>query len=82
MRYLPQNALHPSDNLVTGRVGGLVQVDHTRVDVGLQVTLERRATGGDRGEMTSSNKDYPEQIDISMDFTLDIECLRFVLLGG
>ena len=45
---------------MTGRVGGLVQVNDTRADVGLDVTLQRRASIGDRGEVAGSHKDcYP-----------------------
>ena len=43
---------------MTGRVGRLVQVNHTGIDVGLQVTLKRRAAGGNWSEMTSSGKNY------------------------
>lgn len=40
---------------MTGWVGGLVKVDNTRADVGLQVTLERRGTGRDWGEVAGSD---------------------------
>lgn len=53
---LPQDALHPRDNLVGRRVGGLVQVDDTGADVGLEVTLQRRSTGRDRSEVTGANE--------------------------
>lgn len=53
---LPQDALHPRDNLVGRRVGGLVQVDNTGADVGLEVTLQRRSTGRDRSEVTGANE--------------------------
>lgn len=46
---------------MTGWVGRLVQVNHTGIDVGLQVTLERRATGGNRGKVTGSDKNYWEK---------------------
>lgn len=55
-RDLPQDALHPRDNLVGGRVGGLVQVDNTGADVGLEITLQRRSTGRDRSEVTGANE--------------------------
>lgn len=55
-RDLPQDALHPRDNLVGGRVGGLVQVDNTGADVGLEVTLQRRSTGGNGSEVTGANE--------------------------
>jgi hypothetical protein len=53
---LPEDALHPSHDLVTRRVGGLVQVDNTRADVGLEVTLQGRGTSRDRGEVTGANE--------------------------
>lgn len=45
---------------MTGRVGGLVQVDNTGADVGLEVTLERGSTGGDRGEVAGANEHCAE----------------------
>jgi len=30
---IPENPLHPSDDFVRRRVGGLVKVDDTRVDI-------------------------------------------------
>lgn len=57
-KSLPQDPLHPRDDFMTGRVGRLVQVDHTGVDVGLQVTLERRATGRNWCKMTGPHKNY------------------------
>lgn len=53
---LPKDSLHPSHDFVTGRVGGLVEVDHTGADVRLEVTLERRSTGRDWGEVAGANK--------------------------
>lgn len=53
---LPQDALHPRDNLVGGRVGGLVQVDNTGADIGLEVTLQGRSTGGNRSEVAGANE--------------------------
>lgn len=41
---------------MTGGVGRLVQVDNTGTDVGLQVTLKRRSTSRDRGEVTGANE--------------------------
>jgi hypothetical protein len=55
-RNLPEDALHPRDNLVGRRVGGLVQVDNTRADVGLEVTLQGRSTGRDGSEVTGANE--------------------------
>lgn len=48
---IPENALNPGDDLVTGRVGGLVQVDHAGADVGLDVAAQRRAAMGDGSEV-------------------------------
>jgi len=36
-----ENSLEPSDDFVRGRVGRLVEVDDTGLDVGCEVTLER-----------------------------------------
>lgn len=36
---------------MTGRIGRLIEVDHTGIDVGLQVTLQGGAARGDWGEM-------------------------------
>jgi len=55
--FTSENALDPSDNLVRGRVRGLVEVDDTRADVLLEVALQRRAAIGDRGEVTSSHEE-------------------------
>jgi len=41
---------------MTGRVGGLVEVDYTRADVLLQVAGMRCASGGDRGIMGGANE--------------------------
>lgn len=46
-----QDPADPSDDLVRRRVRGLVEVDHTRLDVRLEVTLQRRGTSGDGGEV-------------------------------
>jgi len=55
-RNLPEDALHPSHDFVTGRVGGLVKVDNTGADVGLEVTLQGRGTSRDWCEVTGSNE--------------------------
>lgn len=52
----PENSLDPSDDLVTGRVGGLVEVDNARADVGLDVALQRGASIGNGREMTRSHE--------------------------
>jgi len=54
--FVPKNALDPSDNLVRGRVGGLVEVDDTRADVLLEVALQRRAAIGNGSEVASANE--------------------------
>jgi hypothetical protein len=51
-----KNALDPSDNLVRGRVGRLIEVDDTRADVLLEVALQRRAAIGDGSEVASANE--------------------------
>lgn len=43
---------------MTGWVRRFIEVDHTRTNVGLKITLEGRAAGGNRREMASSNEDY------------------------
>lgn len=43
----PEHALEPSDNLVGGGVRGLVEVDHTTRNIGLDVARERRRSIGD-----------------------------------
>lgn len=52
-----EDALDPSDDLVRRGVRGLVKVDASRLNVGLEVTLERRASGGDRGEVARTDKE-------------------------
>jgi hypothetical protein len=54
--FLPQHALHPSNNFVAGGVGGLVEIYNTRTDIRFEIALERSASIGDRGEMTSSDE--------------------------
>lgn len=51
-----ENASEPRDNFVRGRVGRLVEVDHTRLDVALQVTFQGRATVRDRGEVRAADE--------------------------
>ena len=45
----PQNASYPGDNLVRGRVGWFVEVYDTVGKVVLQLALQRRRPGRDRG---------------------------------
>jgi len=65
---LPEDPLHPSHDFVTGGVGRLVQVDNTGADVGLQVTLKRRSTSRDRGEVTGANEHCAgrKKLDVSI----------------
>lgn len=46
------------------RVGGLVEVDDTRADVRLQVTLERRGAGRNRRKVACSNKHCRKQMSV------------------
>lgn len=46
---------------MTRRVGGLVEVDHTGVDVRFQVTLERRAASGNWGKMSRPDKNFKQE---------------------
>lgn len=73
-KVVPQNSLHPRDNLMTGRVRRLIQVDHTRANEGLQITLERRATGGDRSEMAGPDKNYIIRTIVSASSTHRVWC--------
>jgi hypothetical protein len=52
-----KNALDPSDDLVRGRVGRLVEVNDTRADVLLEVALQGRAAIGDGSEVASSDEE-------------------------
>lgn len=68
MRNLPQDPLHPRNNLMTGWVGRLVQVNDTGIDVGLQVTLKRRATSRNWREMASSHQNCWKELDDQLQF--------------
>jgi len=52
----PQDTLDPGDDFMTGWVGRLVEIDHTRGNVGFDVALERGASIWDWSEVASSNK--------------------------
>lgn len=54
--FAAQNALHPSDDFMRGRVGGLVEIDDTAGDVALDVALERRITAWDWCEVAGSDE--------------------------
>ena len=53
-----KDSLHPGDDFVGRRVGGLVEVDHSGLDIRGKVSLERGTSGGDRGEVGGSNKEF------------------------
>jgi hypothetical protein len=48
---------------MAGRVRWLVEIDYTGTDIGFEITLERRASGGNWCEMTSSNKNCKSQMN-------------------
>lgn len=50
-----EDALDPCDNLVGGRVGGLVEVEDTVLEVFGEGSLERGVTGGDRGVVSGAD---------------------------
>lgn len=52
----PKDALNPGHDLVTRRVGRLVEIDNTRADVRLEVALQRRAAIGDWGKVAGSHE--------------------------
>ena len=54
---IPQDTLDPGNDLVTGGIGGLVEVDNAGADVRLDVTLQWRRAIGDRCEVTGSHED-------------------------
>ena len=52
-----EDALDPGDDFVGGGIGGLVEVDHTRGDIGLEVTTVRIAADGDGCEVGGADED-------------------------
>lgn len=62
---VPKNALDPGDDLVGGRVGGLVEVDDAGADVRLEVALQRRASVGNGSKVSGSNQDCGRQVSLS-----------------
>ena len=54
--YLPQHALDPSYDFVAGWIRGLVEINHTGADIGLQVARIGRASLGNRCEMSGADK--------------------------
>ena len=53
-----EDSLHPGDDFVGRRVGGLVEVDHSGFDVRGEVSLERGTSGGDGGEVGGSDEEF------------------------
>lgn len=62
----PKNTLDPGDDFVTGRVGRLVEVNDTRADIRLDVSLQRRAAIGDRCEVASSDKHCRHKLSVNL----------------
>lgn len=58
MGNLPEDTFHPCHDFVTGRIGGLVQVDDTGADVRLEVTAQGGGASRNRGEVTGTNEHY------------------------
>ena len=54
---LPEHPLHPSYNLMTGRIRGFVEVYDAGGNVGFEVALERGATARDWNEVAGSDED-------------------------
>ena len=42
--HLPEHALYPRNDLMTGRIRRFVEIDHARTDILLELTLERGAS--------------------------------------
>ena len=55
-----ENALDPGDDFMRGWIRGLVEVDDTRGDVGLQVSAVRVAADRYGCEVASADKDWEE----------------------
>lgn len=55
-RHAPKNPLDPCHHFVARRVRRLVQVDHTRADVGLEVAAQRRAAVGNGREVAGTDQ--------------------------
>lgn len=52
----PEDPLDPCDDLVAGGVGGLIKIDHTRANVGLQVAFMWSTSHRNGGVVSSPNK--------------------------
>jgi hypothetical protein len=74
-------ALDPCNDLVTGRVGRLVEVDHTGADIGLQVTLKGSASCRDRCEVAGTN-DHLETLLAHDTFLHQIDLQLTCRIGG
>jgi hypothetical protein len=53
---VPQDALDPSYDFMTRRVGGLVEIDHTRADVRFEVASMRCASVGNWSIVGGANE--------------------------
>lgn len=53
---MPQDALDPCYNFVTGRVGGLVEINHTRANVGFEIASIRCTSMRNWSEVRRANK--------------------------
>lgn len=61
--YEPENSLDPGDNLVTGWVGRLVEIDHSRANVGLDVALQWGASIGNWGEVSRPHENCDSELE-------------------
>ena len=57
---------------MTGRIRRLIKVNHTGAHVGLQITLQRRATGWNGGEVAGANEHYRIRTTVSASSTQDL----------
>ena len=71
----PEDPLDPRHHLVTAGVGRLVQADEPRLDVLLDVPLERRGPMGQRGVVVRPHVQFVEVLE-------EQRPLRGVQLGG
>jgi hypothetical protein len=53
---VPQDTFDPGDYFVAGGVGGFIEVDHSRADILLQISLQRSASCWNRNEVAGSNE--------------------------
>lgn len=75
--HLPEHPLDPSDNFMTGRVRGFVEIDDAGADVGLEVALQGGTAVWDGSEVAGSDEDChmfrSEKLPIS---SVSIGCSR------